>query len=621
MEDDNDDTRTTTSSNSISTGSLVVTLPDIGGHSSVMKRELGSADKKEKIKGAAALFSGLLSGAKYQPINWKGAFTTGIEKVRQPGQSKADFEHKRIQRAMEQAEYDRVASQAGSSSGAEERAVTCEMWAWPPGEVNDRKILIDLKFTMDNLPGMHGREEGVLTLDRGKDKGMRRVVDQLQSHRLLEFVERLAGDHELDREFLLRKDELSSLWAYPDIDNFMVVEKGSELHRLVSELYEKYGRCKYFQDVTARPDGSDEKDAPPLGLAVNRGIIKAVVETRSPPKRGTSLLDRLAIKHESIMDGALSWKKLGVDLEQVPDFLKLEQIYKTEHTFKADFEVEPATFVFRGKEFSFLEPFHCLTLYKNETCSMPMPYADGQVVKGRENCVEVYRYEKSPQVFEFESKAAFDAHIAAFQLLRKLCVEHMHAVYLSKHGTPITASELNRKLLREARVKIRREILHNMVVFVVHHLGVYKDNTQDPRFPELFPIVMKILDRWDKDADSLKAEIARKGDVVNDLLEVIQYLSLNHERRYGRTEIQPTRMPSKPLLGDDPAFLVDYLSNLSIDSDEDEGDEANLFRPECETDEDEPANEDKAEAKKSVKRPATPEPLRPEGECKKPASS
>jgi len=396
----------------------------------------------------------------------------------------------------------------------------------------------------------------------------------------------------------------------------MSVKPGTELVRLVAAFYKKHkARRRLILGKTLHD---------PLGLIVSEDVLREVFRTMERPKSG-GLLASLNVKHESIMDGPRAWAELGVDLNQVPHFLKLDPIFRTNHTFKVAFDVEPATFVLHGKQISFVEPFHCLELYNNEAIGGPLPHAKTEQITctldASKPVIYIHQYESEVRL-AFKDILTCEAHLVALHQLRKVCVERMQTEYRTKHGEPITSSELNAKLLRKIKIRGRTDILHNMVVYVMHHLGVYKHNTQDSRYPELIPIVTRILDRWDKDADSLKTEIAHKGDVFNDLLEVMRHLSLRHERFYGKTEIDPANKPFQSQLEHDPAYLVDYLANLTLEdesSDEEgEGVVAAPIRPECEAGEDESEGTD--EPKKAAKRPATPEPLRPEAECKKPAA-
>ena len=209
--------------------------------------------------------------------------------------------------------------------------------------------------------------------------------------------------------------------------------------------------------------------------------------------------------------------------------------------------------------------------------------------------------------FSFKDDSrAFETHLVAFQLLRKAHAERMNAEYHSKHGVPITVSELNAALMRRVRSRDRVEVLHDMVVFVIHHMGVYRQNVQDARYPELIPIVLRILKRWDNDAESLKTEIVRKGEIFDDLVKVMEHISLVEAGKCGHTNVESKN---------NPAYLVDYFSNLTLTDEDEDEDDAELFGPEYEADAGEP--EDSGSPSKSVKRCAALEPLRPADECKK----
>jgi len=238
MQDDNNDMK------QAATSSATVTLPDIGGHSSVMQRELGSAKKEERIKGGSALFNGFLRELQYEPVNHRGMPTTGIEKVRQPGQSKADFERKRLQRCAEQAAYDRVANlgpeqrrvafgemlemtrrherEAGVNEYTdavcdlgEQRVVTVGAImaadaAVAREEPRIQKMLCDLAALLPTQFALgYDFPTGSYQVKPDTMGAMVDLVDHLSGVQVLEFVERVSDEG--TREIALRKDVVGAL--------------------------------------------------------------------------------------------------------------------------------------------------------------------------------------------------------------------------------------------------------------------------------------------------------------------------------------------------------------------------------------------------------------------------
>ena len=469
MEDDKIGQATTSSSNS-----ATVTLPDIGGHSSVMRRDVTTSSSSGVVRCPSGDVDVVV-----QPVNWKGMPTTGIEKVRQPNQSRADFERKRVQRCMEQAQYDRNAEKLDPEQRANmftemlesnnkkeavqteretkineyiDKAIDAARARWSQDNVSgntrvnhshltrlQQALMIratkligdaekrmtyagqtltvpDLRQLLKNWLRDQGHdfyEQRAVTITgecdamRSEDIRIREklrvlqsqlpyqfavgydyltgsyqvtpstmglmvdLVEQLPAAQVLEFVERVSDED--TREFALRKDIVGALQVFTGCNQFMSVKPGTDLIRLLDAFYRKHGVVHRLNLAKSLHD--------PLGLFVDEAVLKEVLRTMERPKG--SLLDSIGVKHESIMDGPRSWKEHGVDLKQVPALPEIgAHLYRTTHTFNAAFEVEPSSFVFRGKQFTFLEPFHFMTLYYDRIVGRLTPRVDAQVVVG-----------------------------------------------------------------------------------------------------------------------------------------------------------------------------------------------------------------------------------------------
>lgn len=409
----------------------------------------------------------------------------------------------------------------------------------------------------------------------------KKILEHFSSAEILEFVERVAPTAP-NQQFLLRKHVIGNLEIFISNDKpFYYIKPDTALMRIFSEFSAKFTK-ENFGD----------------GVFVNEYVLCALFRNEIY-QRKSSLLSTIGGRYQSIMDGANSWIALGVDVGSLPNFLLLLPIYETTNTFGLSFDIEPKTFSLEGKHFSFVEPMHYNAFVD---CHQHDTLKSIRFQSSAHNCIMI-----GTTFLEFESECLRTLHLKALQLLRKVCVQKMEEEYLSKYGKPVDNKRITKQYHAKVEYGKNSTIVTNLLKWVVHHLGIYKENVQDLKYPEVIPVVLDLLNRHKKSRFEFAADILKKGSVFQDLLKVMKYM--NETPCRSRHDSDSKNISTIP-------GLIKCLETLTLDESIDQVLETLSLEdsslPECEE-----GDDDTEDDRSLKKRSAESDTLRPDEECKK----